>query len=809
MCAFGQGNTDKASKLQLFNAQNPRGQLVYSAYRMEGAGSGGVWQVEAYSYDNKGRVTKKAIFTDTFSGGSVAPDLHLAYQYNLLGEVTGVDKKVGTETYYERFQYDVQGKVLRTYASHQYPDTDVMQYEEDEDGNFIATGTIPVTQPQYLKLSTEYTPLGQVKRQKFNRVGVGANSQEVYAMKYQYDILDRLTQINKLEYYASVEHFGAQYVYNAIGQITTARFQNPSTSNAPPWNQTGDHRYIVNYQYDALNRLLGNTHLIVNNNWAPNGQSTNKYKETLSYDANGNVLTLQRTNENGAMVDNLTMQYLEGSNRLTQVTDAAGANKLYGWDAGSSSNLYDLNGNLTSGDGANNVSYDVRNLPTTLEKNGKTIIYRYNAAGQRVYKKVIGTTITEEHYIMNGSELVAVVKSNGVLDYWKTSYGKYVKTNNIYTTYYYLTDHLGSTRVVLREDGVRTEAYDYYAFGLLLPGRTFGSGTKERFTGKERDAETGWDYFGARYYNPTIARWMNVDPLSDKFPSWSPYNYVMNNPLMMIDPNGKMSEWARQNSNLVLSGSRNTWWNNEVGTTSGINGIAGGEGNTTTGANSENSGTTGQSANASIGANNASSTEPDDIIIYAYDIVTGNRVPILIIKTALVNVEASVPIPVTSSEPTQYLDLSTFDNLQEVDGFMLNGGISFAAGMGLGIGVQAVIIFEGPDPGIHVYGPPKTAPINNYILGVGGGAQFSGGIVMFDESQSEMNRYSFEGWSYTISASTPWGGTDYVRSYAQGSCLSNCGTPLYWALMASAPGDLGLTFTAGISKHYFSIPFKK
>ena len=60
-----------------------------------------------------------------------------------------------------------------------------------------------------------------------------------------------------------------------------------------------------------------------------------------------------------------------------------------------------------------------------------------------------------------------------------------------------------------------------------------------KYTGKERDVETGYDYFGARYYDARIARWLMVDPLAEKYPRWSPYHYGANNPLRIIDPNGE------------------------------------------------------------------------------------------------------------------------------------------------------------------------------------------------------------------------------------------------------------------------------
>jgi RHS repeat-associated protein len=59
------------------------------------------------------------------------------------------------------------------------------------------------------------------------------------------------------------------------------------------------------------------------------------------------------------------------------------------------------------------------------------------------------------------------------------------------------------------------------------------------FTGKIKDAETGYNYFGARYYDSGLSVWLSVDPMSDKYPSMSPYNYCANNPIRLCDPNGK------------------------------------------------------------------------------------------------------------------------------------------------------------------------------------------------------------------------------------------------------------------------------
>ena len=58
-------------------------------------------------------------------------------------------------------------------------------------------------------------------------------------------------------------------------------------------------------------------------------------------------------------------------------------------------------------------------------------------------------------------------------------------------------------------------------------------------TGKEKDSETGYYYFGARYYNPDLSLWLSVDPMADKYPNLSPYNYCAWNPVKLVDPKGK------------------------------------------------------------------------------------------------------------------------------------------------------------------------------------------------------------------------------------------------------------------------------
>ena len=62
------------------------------------------------------------------------------------------------------------------------------------------------------------------------------------------------------------------------------------------------------------------------------------------------------------------------------------------------------------------------------------------------------------------------------------------------------------------------------------------------FSAKEKDTETGYSYFGSRYYNSDLSIWLSVDPMSDKYPSLSPYVYCADNPVKLVDPNGEAWE---------------------------------------------------------------------------------------------------------------------------------------------------------------------------------------------------------------------------------------------------------------------------
>ena len=73
------------------------------------------------------------------------------------------------------------------------------------------------------------------------------------------------------------------------------------------------------------------------------------------------------------------------------------------------------------------------------------------------------------------------------------------------------------------------------------------------FSAKEKDAETSYSYFGSRYYNSDLSIWLSVDPMSDKYPSLSPYTYCANNPIKLMDPNGEDYEVVVDNEKKTMT----------------------------------------------------------------------------------------------------------------------------------------------------------------------------------------------------------------------------------------------------------------
>ena len=283
------------------------------------------------------------------------------------------------------------------------------------------------------------------------------------------------------------------------------------------------------YGYDSLNRLS----TAEERSGGTICAGTQQWKQAFIYDRYGNR-TIDAQNTIPSSLVGFNTQISSSTNRI-----ASGQN--YGYDNG---------GNLTSdpATNANGIVYDAENRQTQYTKSQQaTNYYYYDGDGHRV-KKIdsTGTTV----FVYNaGGQLIAEYTSGA------PSGGG---------TSYLTSDHLGSTRVVMKSDGTTTTTtrHDYLPFGEEIQagigGRTAGQGyvpdnVRQKFTQKERDNESGLDYFGARYYSGPQGRFTGPDPYNiiheaedeDDFNEyisnpqrWNRYPYVLNNPLRYVDPDG-------------------------------------------------------------------------------------------------------------------------------------------------------------------------------------------------------------------------------------------------------------------------------
>ena len=176
------------------------------------------------------------------------------------------------------------------------------------------------------------------------------------------------------------------------------------------------------------------------------------------------------------------------------------------------------------------------NLPEAVAfNNGDSIKFFYSAEGEKLkVEYVIGGTTTNTCYCAN------VVYENNNQKYLLNDEGYYDLSSGGY--HYYLKDHLGNNRVVINQSGTVEQTNHYYPYGGTFASTSTGQPYK--YNGKEYDTHAGlnWYDYGARHYDPAIARWITQDPLAETYYGWNQYNYCGANPVLRVDSDGKIWE---------------------------------------------------------------------------------------------------------------------------------------------------------------------------------------------------------------------------------------------------------------------------
>jgi RHS repeat-associated protein len=153
----------------------------------------------------------------------------------------------------------------------------------------------------------------------------------------------------------------------------------------------------------------------------------------------------------------------------------------------------------------------------------------------------VTATQQQARYTLQTSKIIERFDSLGVVYNGIAQTGGLVSSNPDTTasSYFYHSDHLGSSSLITDGTGALVQHIEYVPFGeTFIDERNGNWSTPYLFNGKEKDEETGLHYFHARYYDSRTSVWLSVDPLAEKYFWTSSYIYCLNNPVKYTDPTG-------------------------------------------------------------------------------------------------------------------------------------------------------------------------------------------------------------------------------------------------------------------------------
>ncbi|MES2061784.1 MAG: RHS repeat-associated core domain-containing protein [Bacteroidota bacterium] len=581
---------------------------VAATYYRETAASA-VTQATYYSYDVTGNV--KTLWQQVDGLTATTAPKRIDYEYDLIsGKVNFLRYQDNSpDQFYYKFNYDAENRITEAWSGtkavvDQYTGSRLVNGNARRDAKYyyylhgalartvLGDELTPVQGVDYT-----YTLQGWLKGINSTNLGYDKDpsqdgspgsslqgstlkTKDAYGFALHYFGADDYTPIGGVNPFADASGatgFNALYNGNIAASSVNIAFPNATAIQGP---------LLYNYGYDQLNRLTRQNVFqglsLTSNTWTP--VATNAFKEAVSYDANGNIKTYDRYDNNGAKIDGLTYKYdtdIAGnpiSNKLNSIKDNVSASvSTVDIDNQADNNYkYDEIGNLVA-DGTLTYEWNIYGKLKKVINLGLT--YGYNAAQQRVSKS---TTALKTYYVRDaqGNTLAIYEKAGANPVSWKEQnlYGSERLGNwlpnianidnsagqantqwqNFGLKRYELNNHLGNMLVTISDRQVKDptgandfmtadviNAQDYYPFGMPQPGRQYALSSVYRygFNGKENDNDVGkgngnqQDY-GMRIYDPRVGRFLSIDPLSPTYPELTPYQFGSNSPIGFIDLDG-------------------------------------------------------------------------------------------------------------------------------------------------------------------------------------------------------------------------------------------------------------------------------
>jgi RHS repeat-associated protein len=507
-----------------------------------------------------------------------------------------------------------------------YPDDEVVTYGYDRGGQIKSvTGRRFTTDFNYV-VDVAYDEYGQ---RSYIEYGNGVRT------TYVYDAYRRWLKSIETEYSRngnSIEYQNIVYQFDAVGNVLGYE------------NKTNRYETSQTYTYDGLYQLK-----------TANGRTENRseglgscpaytstYKQTFEFDSIGNMtkkvstsaVSPKRTIGAGLNYNYDQYDYYAGfPHRLERV-----GNMYYRYD-GNGNVIAEREGGHATTDSRNATVYNDGDLYYTdygfgLFQEGQTdtkvyerkytwnernllassvdrqyaVTYRYGADGQRAAKYAVRGTTSVETMYFNQFWSSRTTATSEMLE----SKHIFVGTSRVVTKlhrkgddsvdyegknrYYYHSDHLGSAQLVTDFKGLEYERIEYTPYGELWVEKTIAGSERLpfRFTGKEFDEETGLYYYGARYLDPKVSRWLSTDPAVGEYIPSAPvndearkrngnlpgmggiynlvnfhlYHYAGNNPVRYIDPDGSVVLPVQNSGNMNQNPS--AWYNLHLGNSNNL-----------------------------------------------------------------------------------------------------------------------------------------------------------------------------------------------------------------------------------------------
>ncbi len=584
---------DGATQLSLSSFPQYTGRIRKSRFNNLNAFEvGGTWNESTYSYDTYGRNTTATMSNHISSASDVNTNV---YDYSdLMVQTTrthtahnntnlAIDRKYTFDHRGRSLTSTLQigGGLIKTINSKSYSIKDELT-QNSIGGNLQTIDYTYNTQSWLIGINgaRTATDLFSEELKYFDtQVGTGSTGKKNGSISQQtietqgrlkqfynfnYDYLDRLTASTTGEFISSAytlnNKYNETYAYDPRGNILSltrkgemptgiSTFQNTTIDNLTYAYTTSTN--TLSTVTDALDACPA-SYMVTQGIYTP---ITISASSTLTANSTVDASNIVRytAGTSISLLPGFSSEAYGTGNFLASIA-ACGANKNN--HEGFSQNtvnpyIYDVDGDQTYDPNKGlSFAYNYLHLPYVAQNASgcNRIEWVYDASGKKVQQKIFNKgVLAQTTDYLDGIEYKTIGNSTPILDAIYHEEGRYLPVTQKYE--YILRDHLGNTRLSFIDNDANgtiaaselTQESYYYAFGMTMKGPWSNNNAyKYQYNGKENVQDIGlglYDY-GARWYDAGVGRWTTVDPLADKMPSWSTFNYGFNNPIMFTDPTG-------------------------------------------------------------------------------------------------------------------------------------------------------------------------------------------------------------------------------------------------------------------------------